>query len=113
MSDQEEAIDLIPYLSRAWNRERIAKPISTVDKDFYLRYNEFIDSDSYTEKEKERNEIEMNSFFRKRMAFIANCAATTPLTDKFENQLTHEETIIYKQIHELVSSFKENIRKVA
>jgi len=113
MSEQEEKeIDLIPYLSRAWNRERIAKPISTVDKDFYLRYNEFIDSANYTEKEKERNEIEMNSFFRKRMAFIANCAATTALTDKFENQLTHEETIIYKQINELVSNFRENIKKI-
>ncbi|TVL96980.1 MAG: hypothetical protein CV087_23005 [Candidatus Brocadia sp. WS118] len=113
MSEQEEKeIDYISYLSRIWNREDLAKQISILDKEFYLRYNEFMDSPNYSTHEKEQHQIRFNSFFHKRWEFIGKCAATTSLTNKFENQLTHEETIIYKQINELVSNFRENIKKI-
>lgn len=107
-----EDIDYIKYLSRIWNIERIAKSISTLDKEFYKKYNQFISSPNYTEQEKEKHQIEMNTFFRKRMGYIASCASATKLTPKFANQLTNEEIQIYNQINNIIVEFNNTIQKI-
>lgn len=70
-----------------------------------------MDSD-YPSKEKEDHQQRLNGFWSKRIQYIGRCAASSPLTGEFEKKLSHEETILYKQIYEFVNEFRNSIKKL-
>jgi len=112
--DQDQEIDHIKYLSRIWNKERITKPneISTLDKEFYQKYNQFMESPKYSERQKEDNQIAFQTFFKKRIEYIGRCAVSSQLTKKFESRLAIEESAIYNQINRIVTEFNNTIKKI-
>jgi DNA replication factor GINS len=103
--------DISAYLSRALNRERIAKPhdLSGLDPDFYIRINDYLEG--LREKERENIIVSLNSFLASRLEKIVKLAAASPLSPELERKLSVEEKELYILIHNSASEFKERALK--
>ena len=97
------------YVSKALNRERISKPhdISSVDVDFYIRVNDFLES--LNEKEKENFMVSLNSFVMSRLGKIVKLAAASSLSAEMESKLSAEEKQLYNFVHTSSLAFKESV----
>ena len=97
------------YISKALNRERISKPhdISSVDVDFYIRVNDFLDG--LGEKERENLIVSLNSFVMSRLGKIVKLAAASSLSTEMESKLSAEEKQLYNFVHTSSLAFKESV----
>ena len=103
--------DISAYLSRALNRERIAKPhdLSGLDPDFYIRINDYLEG--LRERERENIIVSLNSFLASRLEKIVKLAAASPLSPELERKLSVEEKELYILVHNSASEFKERALK--
>jgi DNA replication factor GINS len=101
--------ELSSYISKALNRERISKPhdISSVDVDFYIRVNDFLDG--LNEKERENLMVSLNSFVMSRLGKIVKLAAASSLSAEMESKLSAEEKQLYNFVHTSSLAFKESV----
>jgi DNA replication factor GINS len=99
------------YISRALNRERIAKPhdLSGIDIDFYIRVNDYLEG--LKERERENLIVSMNSFIASRLEKIVKLAAASPLSPELKEKLSAEETELYILVHNSSSAFKQRVLK--
>lgn len=99
--------DILIYISRSLNRERISKPhdLSGIDLDFYIRANDFIKR--LKDKEKESIIVSLNSFVTSRIEKIVKLAAASSLSVDLEKKLSAEEKELYNFIHKSSSEFKQ------
>jgi DNA replication factor GINS len=99
--------DILIYVSRSLNRERISKPhdLSGIDLDFYIRTNDFIKR--LKDKEKESIVVSLNSFVTSRIGKIVKLAAASALSVDLEKKLSAEEKELYNFIHNSSSDFKQ------
>ena len=99
--------DVLIYISRSLNRERISKPhdLSGIDLDFYIRANDFIKR--LKDKEKEPLLVSLNSFVTSRIEKIVKLAAASSLSIELEKKLSAEEKELYNFIHQSSSEFKQ------
>ena len=99
--------DILIYVSRSLNRERISKPhdLSGIDLDFYIRTNDFIKR--LKDKEKESIVVSLNSFVTSRIGKIVKLAAASALSVDLEKKLSAEEKELYNFIHNPSSEFKQ------
>ncbi|HEX5186471.1 MAG TPA: hypothetical protein VFV86_06235 [Nitrososphaeraceae archaeon] len=99
--------DVLIYISRSLNRERISKPhdLSGIDLDFYIRANDFINR--LKDKEKESFLVSLNSFVTSRIEKIVKLAAASSLSIELEKKLSAEEKELYNFIHQSSSEFKQ------
>ncbi len=97
------------YISRALNRERIAKPhdLSGIDHDFYIRVNDYLES--LGDKERENLIVSMNSFIASRLEKIVKLAAASPLSTELREKLSSEELQLYFLVHNSSSAFKQRV----
>jgi DNA replication factor GINS len=100
-------VDVLVYISRSLNRERISKPhdLSGIDVDFYIRVNDYIER--LKENEKESILVSLNSFVTSRIGKIVKLAAASPLSIELERKLSAEEKELYNFINSSSSSFKK------
>lgn len=100
-------MDVLIYISRSLNRERISKPhdLSGIDLDFYIRANDFIKR--LKDKEKESILVSLNSFVTSRIEKIVKLAAASSLSVDLEKKLSAEEKELYNFIHKSSSEFKQ------
>ena len=103
--------DIAGYISRAMNRERIAKPhdLSGIDVDFYVRVNDYLDG--LQERERENLLVSLNTFVASRLEKIVKLAAASPLSPELEAKLAAEEKELYKLINNASSKFKKGVLK--
>ena len=103
--------DITGYISRAMNRERIAKPhdLSGIDVDFYVRVNDYLDG--LRERERENLLVSLNTFVASRLEKIVKLAAASPLSPEMESKLAAEEKELYKLINNASSKFKKGVLK--
>ena len=104
--------DISTYISRAFNRERIAKPhdLSNLDADFYIRVNDYFEG--LREREKRENIlVSLNSFVSSRLEKIVKLAAASPLSAQLEEKLSAEESELYSLIHDSSVLFKNRVLK--
>jgi DNA replication factor GINS len=103
--------DIPTYISRAFNRERIAKPhdLSNLDSDFYVRVNDY--SEGLREREKENILVSLNSFVSSRLEKIVKLAAASPLSAQLKEKLSTEECELYSLIHDSSVLFKNRVIK--
>ena len=83
--------DISTYISRAFNRERIAKPhdLSNLDADFYIRVNDYFEGLREREKRKYSSFIKLFCIFKIRK----DCqVAASPLSAQLEEKLSAEES---------------------
>ena len=101
--------EMSSYVSKALNRERISKPhdISSVDVDFYIRVNDFLES--LNEKERENLMVSLNSFVMSRLGKIVKLAAASSLSAEMESKLSAEEKQLYNFVHTSSLAFKESV----
>jgi DNA replication factor GINS len=101
--------EISSYISKALNRERISKPhdISSVDVDFYIRVNDFLDG--LNEKERENLIVSLNSFVMSRLGKIVKLAAASSLSAEMESKLSAEEKQLYNFVHTSSLAFKESV----
>jgi DNA replication factor GINS len=101
--------EISSYVSKALNRERISKPhdISSVDVDFYIRVNDFLES--LNEKERETLMVSLNSFVMSRLGKIVKLAAASSLSAETESKLSAEERQLYDFVHTSSLAFKESV----
>ena len=101
--------EISSYVSKALNRERISKPhdISSVDVDFYIRVNDFLES--LSEKERETLMASLNSFVMSRLGKIVKLAAASSLSAETESKLSAEERQLYDFVHTSSLAFKESV----
>lgn len=101
--------EISSYVSKALNRERISKPhdISSVDVDFYIRVNDFLES--LSEKERETLMVSLNSFVMSRLGKIVKLAAASSLSAETESKLSAEERQLYDFVHTSSVAFKESV----
>jgi DNA replication factor GINS len=101
--------DISTYLSRALNRERIAKShdLSGLEPDFYIRINDYLEG--LEEREREKIIVSLNSFVASRLEKIVKLAASYPLSSELEAKLSAEENELYLLIHNSSSVFKEKV----
>lgn len=106
-----QAADLAGYVSRAMNRERIAKPhdLSGIDVDFYVRVNDYLEG--MKERERESVLISLNTFVASRLEKIVKLAAASPLSPELEARLAAEERELYTLINSASSRFKKGVLK--
>jgi DNA replication factor GINS len=99
------------YISRALNRERIAKPhdLSGIDNDFYIRVNDYLEG--LKERERENLIVSMNSFIASRLEKIVKLAAASPLSPELKEKLSAEENELYILVHSSSSTFKQRVLK--
>ncbi|MFY9869880.1 MAG: hypothetical protein WAK17_09205 [Candidatus Nitrosopolaris sp.] len=99
------------YISRALNRERIAKPhdLSGIDADFYIRVNDYLDG--LRERERENLIVSMNSFIASRLEKIVKLAAASPLSPELKEKLSAEENELYMLVHNSSLAFKQRALK--
>lgn len=97
------------YVSKALNRERISKPhdISGVEADFYIRFDDFLES--VNEKERETLLVSLNSFVISRLGKIVNLAAASSLSAETESKLSAEERQLYNSVHATSLAFKSSV----
>jgi DNA replication factor GINS len=103
--------DISTYVSRALNRERIARPhdLSGIDPDFYIRVNDYLER--LRERERENLTVSLNSFVVSRLEKIVKLAAASPLSAELEEKLSVEEKELYILIHNSSLEFKETVLK--
>jgi DNA replication factor GINS len=103
--------DISTYISRAFNRERIAKPhdLSNLDADFYIRVNNYCEG--LRERERENILVSLNSFVSSRLEKIVKLAAASPLSAQLEEKLSAEESELYSLIHDSSVLFKNRVLK--
>lgn len=101
--------DLAAYISRAMNRERIAKPhdLSGIDADFYVRVNDYLEG--LRERERENLLVSLNTFVASRLEKIVKLAAASPLSPELESRLAAEEKELYLVIHNASGKFKKGV----
>ena len=101
--------DTANYVSRALNRERIARPhdLSGIDIDFYVRANDYIEG--LTGRESESLIVSLNTFVASRIEKIVKIAAASPLTGEMEAKLAAEERELYVKVHQLSSAFRQGV----
>ncbi|HXW11488.1 MAG TPA: hypothetical protein VD694_01920 [Nitrososphaeraceae archaeon] len=106
---ENQDYEVSSYVSKALNRERIAKPhdISSVDVDFYIRVNDFLES--LSEKERETLMVSLNSFVMSRLGKIVKLAAASSLSAETESKLSAEERQLYNFVHTSSLAFKESV----
>ncbi|HJU80058.1 MAG TPA: hypothetical protein VJ599_10900 [Nitrososphaeraceae archaeon] len=97
------------YVSKALNRERISKPhdISSVDADFYIRLEDFLET--LNDKERENLMVSLNSFVMSRLEKIVKLAAASSISAEMESKLSAEERQLYDYIHGFSTSFKKSV----
>jgi DNA replication factor GINS len=103
--------DIAGYVSRAMNRERIAKPhdLSGIDVDFYVRVNDYIEG--LRERERENLVVSLNTFVASRLEKIVKLAAATPLSPELEARLSAEEKELYLLINNASLKFRKGVLK--
>jgi DNA replication factor GINS len=101
--------DVANYVSRALNRERIARPhdISGIDVDFYVRANDYLEG--LKEREKENLAVSLHTFVASRLEKIVKLAAASPLIPEMEAKLAAEERELYQQVHSASTAFKNGV----
>ena len=99
------------WVSRAMNRERIAKPhdLSGIDVDFYVRVNDYMEG--IRERERENLLVSLNTFVASRLEKIVKLAAASPLTPELEARLAAEERELYLMINNASTKFKKGVLK--
>jgi DNA replication factor GINS len=99
------------YISRAMNRERIAKPhdLSGVDVDFYVRVNDHLEG--LKDRERENMIVSLNTFVGSRLEKIVKLAAASPLSPELEAKLSAEEKELYNLINNASAKFKKGVLK--
>jgi DNA replication factor GINS len=113
---EQGAVEMQPsdsagYISRAMNRERIAKPhdLSGIDVDFYVRVNDYLEG--LKDRERENLIVSLNTFVASRLEKIVKLAAASPLSPELEQKLSAEEKELYVLIHNAASKFKKGVLK--
>jgi len=103
--------DIAGYVSRAMNRERIAKPhdLSGIDLDFYVRVNDYLEG--LRERERENLVVSLNTFVASRLEKIVKLAAATPLSPELEGRLSAEEKELYLLINSASLKFRKGVLK--
>ena len=103
--------DILVYVSRSLNRERIAKPhdISGIDNDFYIRVNDYMNE--LKENERENILVSLNSFVTSRIEKIVKLAAASSLSVDLKKKLSVEEIELYNFIHNFTYEFKQKAVK--
>ena len=103
--------DIAGYISRAMNRERIAKPhdLSGIDVDFYVRANDYLEG--LRERERENLVVSLNTFLASRLEKIVKLAAASPLSPELEAKLAAEEKELYVLINNASARFKKGVLK--
>lgn len=103
--------DMASYVSKAMNRERIARPhdLSGIDVDFYVRVNDYLEG--LKERERENMLVSLNTFVSSRLEKIVKLAAASPLSPELEGKLAAEEKELYNTIHESSVEFKRGVLK--
>jgi DNA replication factor GINS len=101
--------DISAYISRALNRERIAKPhdLSGLDPDFYIRVNEHLKE--LKDIDREKLIVSLNSFLASRLQKIVKLAAASQLSPELEQKLSAEENELYTSIHHSSAVFKQKV----
>ena len=99
------------YMSRALNRERIAKPhdLSGIDVDFYVRVNDNLEG--LKERERENLLVSLNTFVASRLEKIVKLAAASPLSPELETKLSAEEKDLYILINNASTQFRKGVLK--
>ncbi len=99
------------YISRAMNRERIAKPhdLSGIDFDFYVRVNDHLEG--LKDRERENMIVSLNTFVASRLEKIVKLAAASPLSPELEAKLSAEEKELYNLINNASAKFKKVVLK--
>jgi DNA replication factor GINS len=103
--------DIIGYISRTMNRERIAKPhdLTGVDLDFYIRVNDYLEG--LKERERENLIVSLNTFVASRLEKIVKLAAASSLSPELEGKLSAEEKELYILINKVSTKFKKEVLK--
>jgi DNA replication factor GINS len=103
--------DVIGYISRTMNRERIAKPhdLTGVDVDFYVRVNDYLEG--LKERERENLIVSLNTFVASRLEKIVKLAAASSLSPELEGKLSAEEKELYILINKVSTKFKKGVLK--
>ncbi len=103
--------DVTGYISRTMNRERIAKPhdLSSVDIDFYVRVNDYLEG--LKERERENLIVSLNTFVASRLEKIVKLAAASSLSAELEGKLSAEEKELYILINKVSTKFKKGVLK--
>jgi DNA replication factor GINS len=103
--------DSAGYISRALNRERIAKPhdLSGIDVDFYVRVNDYLEG--LRDRERENLLVSLNTFVATRLEKIVKLAAASPLSPELEAKLSAEEKELYRLINNASTKFKRGVLK--
>lgn len=106
-----QTADLSSYISKAMNRERIAKPhdLSGIDIDFYVRVNDYLGG--IRERERENLLVSLNTFVTSRLEKIVKLAAASPLSPELEARLSAEERELYLLINSASGKFKKGVLK--
>jgi DNA replication factor GINS len=106
-----QSSDSTSYISRAMNRERIAKPhdLSGIDIDFYVRVNDYLEG--LKERERENVIVSLNTFVASRLEKIVKLAAASPLSPELEAKLSAEEKELYVLINNASTKFKKGVLK--
>ena len=104
-----QTTDSAGYISRAMNRERIAKPhdLSGIDIDFYVRANDYLVG--LKDRERENLIVSLNTFVATRLEKIVKLAAASPLSPELEAKLSAEEKELYFLINNASSRFKKGV----
>jgi DNA replication factor GINS len=99
------------YISRAMNRERIAKPhdLSGIDVDFYVRVNDYLEG--LMDRERENLIVSLNTFVATRLEKIVKLAAASSLSPELEAKLSAEEKELYVLINNASTKFKKGVLK--
>ncbi|HEY8140739.1 MAG TPA: hypothetical protein VIE86_06620 [Nitrososphaera sp.] len=103
--------DIAGYVSKAMNRERIARPhdLSGIDLDFYVRVNDYLEG--LRERERENLVVSLNTFVASRLEKIVKLAAATPLSPELEARLSAEEKELYLLINSASLKFRKGVLK--
>jgi DNA replication factor GINS len=106
-----QVAELSSYISKAMNRERIAKPhdLSGIDVDFYVRVNDYLEG--VRERERENLLVSLNTFVTSRLEKIVKLAAASPLSPELEARLAAEERELYLMINDASTRFKKGVLK--
>jgi DNA replication factor GINS len=98
-------------ISRAINRERIAKPhdLSGIEVDFYVKVNDYLGG--LRDRERENLIVSLNKFVASRLEKIVKLAAASPLSSELEAKLAAEEKELYIMIHNASTEFKKGVLK--
>ena len=103
--------DLTTYVSRALNKERIARPhdITGIDVDFYVRANYHLET--LKERDRESLAVSLQTFVASRLEKIVKIAAASPLSAEMDAKLAAEERELYLSVNKAATLFKKGVLK--